>query len=333
MLMWLLGLVSLALEGAATWAFAQGALVSSLALPVAAAGALAQAYVRARALDEKSALATGWLWAAAFPVLGVGAGLVLLTLRQRGGRPSRLEESWQERRSHAAQRALEEKQAAQQVSHDVVPLVDALRAGDGALRISAMEAVRDRDSRPIVMMLSRERQNTLYDVRFRAVEHLGRINDQSLERIAAAEREVATQPSAEVHLKLARLCFDHAELGLDSKEVARGFLARAVVHAERAQALGHPNAATQVLLARVFWRLGALERAELELKRAHEIDPSSGDALLGLAELQFARKDFQGLRLTCATMLKRGVRLSKAQRDAVQFYSSWQPLDERDTIA
>jgi hypothetical protein len=320
----LLVTAAVALELGAAVALTAGVIESALALHFAAAGSLAHAFARDRRLDGRAALGTGWLWAGAFPLLGVIAGAALFAMRGRKASRVAVEESWQERRSQAARRAQAETERAQHVSADVVPLVDALRAGHGGLRISAMEAVKDRHSRPIVLMLARERQNTLYDVRFRAVEHLGRINDRSLGDIAESERALAEGPeTAALHEKLAQQLFEHAELGLDAAEITRNHLTRVVVHAERALALGKPSAATVVLLARSFWRLGAPDRAELELRRAQEIEPGNGEALYGLAELQFARKDFHGLKHTCQRLMARGDGLSREKRQAVEKFATW----------
>ncbi len=317
---------AIALELAAAAAIGAGLAGSALMLHVAAAGALAHAFFRGRALDPRAALGTGWLWAGAFPLFGVLAGAALFVARRQRARRVVVAESWQERRSQAALRARQETERAQHVSADVVPLVDALRASHGTMRISAIEAVKDRSSKPIVLLLARERQNTLYDVRFRAAEHLSRINDQSLERIAEVERQLAANPrSAPLHERLAALLYEHTALGMDTPEITRRFLLRVVEESERAYAISGGSAPLLVTLARALWRLGHLERAERELYRAQEHDPQNGDALFALAELQFARKDFVGVQRICMLALLRKVPLAEPQRRVVERFARLAP--------
>jgi tetratricopeptide (TPR) repeat protein len=336
-------LVAPLFEGLAFFALALGAPGTAAALHVAAAGVVAEGFWRRSQHEggergEGGALQTGWFWVALFPLFGVLEAVLLLAQRGAAGRAAH-GESWQERRSRDARNALLEKQRAQQIAPDVVPLIDALHDRDANLRISAIEALRDAHGKRVVKVLAKETDNTLYDVRFRAVESLGRISAQYLEKIAEVEGEVKKEAAllqnslgtaVEAHRRLALLCFEYADFGLDATLVNQRYFERAVGLAERAlRSQRRPDPDLRVLLAKALWRLGDLERAEAEYRRAIASDAGHVDALLGLAELQFVRKDFHGLRRTCASLRgKSGVKDS-ALREAINYWSEGETDPER----
>jgi hypothetical protein len=232
-------------------------------------------------------------------------------------------EAWEERRRRAAHAAMEERKRAQQLTADVVPIVEALQGGDPNMQVSAIEALRDVDPKRVVALLERERDNQSYDVRFRAAESLGRIATRHLDAIGEAERRLAERPDSETQRRLARLCFEYADLKLDSARVNRDFFERAIGHAERVLAIRFdPDMA--VLIARTHARLEDREAAESRLREALARAPGNTDGLLLLAELQFQRKDFHALGETCSRLRAGGQVTDSA---TLAFLAHWSAED------
>jgi hypothetical protein len=286
-----IALVAPAFEALALFELATGAPVTAWLLHLAAAGLLAEA-LHTRAQGRGLVLA--WFFAVVFPIFGVLAGVVVLL---RAGRPGKqvTGESREQLRGRAADAALEGLKRAHRVGADLVPLAEALRDRDPLVRVAAVDALRDEDAPWAVRLLQRARDNEVYDVRFRAVEALGRISTRRLDEIAAARRAL---PSPDAHRRLATLCFDYADLAIDGDELVRTYLQQAIDHASQAQ-----RASTQLdpslvlLVARAAMKLGAFDKAQAAFSRVLADEPEHADARAGLAEALFAARDFAALEL------------------------------------
>jgi len=284
-----LALIAPAFEALALFELAAGAPVTALLLHLAAAGLLAEAlHARARGRG----LIVAWFFAVAFPLFGVIAGLVVLLRAGRAGKPI-TGESREQLRGRAADAALKGLKRAHRVGADLVPLAEALRDRDPLVRVAAVDALRDEDAPWAVRLLKRARDNEVYDVRFRAVEALGRISARRLDEIAAARRAL---PSPEAHRRLAALCSDYADLALDGDELTRTYLHQAIDHASQAQrASSQLDTSLVLLVARAAMKLGAFDKAQAAFTRVLADEPEHADARAGLAEALFAARDFAAL--------------------------------------
>jgi hypothetical protein len=316
----------LLLEAIALWLVAGGGgglyLAGAAAAHLGAAGSCAEA-LRLRgsggpADRQRTLWLVGWLMALAFPLCGP-AGCAILSLRPAGGR-RRLVESLEHRRSSAAEAARERKRGEQQLGAGIDALVDALKDRDAGVRIAAIDALRDVSPRQAVKLLSANRDNTVFDVRVRAVEGLGRISKSFGERIEEARASWRAAPHApEVNRRLAELLVEYDELGLEDKTLSRALLEQAVRHAEAALAAELERGAA-LTLALALRRLGRLEEAEVIYRRLlpGHFDPG---VFLGLAETQFLRRDFDGLAQTCRFGLREGhQRIDPAVLEAIRVW-------------
>ena len=299
-------------------------LLSAGAAHVAASGFCAEG-LRLRAPDPEvgaSMYRAGWLLGLGFPLFGVLICLVMATYRHRGQSRGVDAESLEKRRSRAARAALEKRRTQQQLGAGIDAIVDALKDRDAKVRVAAVDALRDESSKRAVKFLSRSRTNTVFDVRFRAVESLNRISKEHGDRIAKAKKEWAEDPSSpELHGKLAGLCLEYGLLGLENQTTRTMLLEQAVEHAAAAVELGDGDRAAALTHGTALRELDRLDEAELcyrQLLARNKFDVEAG---LGLLEVQFLRKDLAALPDTCRQLLRHaGPALDPATIDALKLW-------------
>ena len=298
-----------------------GPYVGSALLHIGAAGLCAHALsLRVNAPDLATRLfQTGWVVGFAVPIFGP-LGCVVLWLSGVSPRKVVGGLSREQARSHAAAAALERKRGEQQLGAGIDALVDALKDRDARVRVAAIDALKDDTSRDAVKLFAHSRNNTVFDVRVRAVEGLGRIAKQWSDRLADARAEWTRAPAeAEANRKLAAICLEYAGLGLEGAELARDFYAQAVRHAETSLASGWDRDSA-LTLATALSHLDRFEEAEavyLELCRAGGDDAT---VLLGVAQMQFARQDLRSLPLTCRQLARRGGRSNPTFAEALKLW-------------
>lgn len=261
----------------------------------------------------------------AVPVFGVvsAALLTLGRLRAPGKAAAQKGLSLEQRRAQAMAAAQEERRAEQQVGADLDSIVDALKDRDKKVRIAAIEALRGDTSVDAVRVLARSRDNTVFDVRMRAVEGLARIAKQYNDGIAALRASLATDPqSPELHRKLAEQAVTYGGLGLEEPQTNRSFFELAVKHAQAAVELGGDDGrAASLILARAWRQLGQYGRTERVYRELLESDEHDVEALVGVAEAQFLQGNFTDLRSTSRWVLRQaGQRLDTATTFALKFW-------------
>jgi hypothetical protein len=292
---------ALALEAAALARLRAGAGGAALLLHVGSAGLFAE-WSR-RPGGARSAL-VGWLWAALFPIYGVAIALGLP--RAPVPRGKREEEPWERQRRQAAHTALEARRQAQTIGANVLPLMDALLDRDPRLRASAVDTLRDARSRWAVALLARERDNDVYDVRFRAVEALGRVGARYLEALAEARHQLAAGADRfATHRQFAELLLEYAKLDLEDARIRRVYLEDAKRHAEAALD-ERDDTAVRLLLAAIHLRLDSPGDAAAAYRDVLTAEPDHPDALSGMAEIYLRRRDFAALRSTCVALHRAG---------------------------
>lgn len=328
--------LTMLLEHASGWGW-----IGILAAHVAAAGLGAEGLAMKRAADSGGEdppvgmLQAGWLIGLVFPLFGPAAVLILgVSLPMRTVRAHPLE-SPQSIRSRAASAALERKRGEQQLDTSLDAIVDALKDRDPKVRVAAIDALSGESSKRSARLLAEARQNTIFDVRVRAVQALGRMAKTQSDRLTASRKALALDPrSPALHREVARICFDYAQLGIEDTRMSQLLSLQARTHAQAALDLGDTDRETSIILARASNELGFHEEAERAYRRLLLRDDRDTDALIGVAESQFARRAFGQLPLTCRWVLHQaGKNLDQAAIDALKFWVRGEAVESGRTIS
>ena len=298
-----------------------GAVMAYVAAANCSAEGLALRFFAYGRVVQTSMLRAGWLLGLALPIFGPLVSL-LIAVRPLGGigqhgTPGSMEAE----RRRAAATALERRRHQQEVGAELNAIVDALKDRDKSVRIAAIDALRGDTSPEAVRILSQSRDNTMFDVRMRAVEGLGRISKDYSDKMAAVRAQLETSADdSRLHLQLADLCLTYGRLGIEDEHMTRGFYDRSVRHAQVARKLGAGRQAALVLAGalRELKDYEGVEGVYRDLLRQDESDP---DALLGIAESQFLRRDLKALRDTCRWVLQQaGNKLDSTKIQTLRFW-------------
>jgi tetratricopeptide (TPR) repeat protein len=310
--MWVLLLGAFACELAAFVALqgqAEGAaLLGFLGLHIGSAG-LASESLRVSAIrsgfdGQRPLAAAGAFLCLAFPAVGQLVVTYLVVARPVGRRTHHGKESLEQARARAGKEAIERKRSSQQVGGQVHSIADALKNRDKEVRIAAVESLRGEKSQKAVQFLAASQMNTVFDVRVRAIENLNLLRDEFRKSIAESRQRVAdSENNIEALYDHAKLCLENAELGIEDQEVARRLFEEAYSHAVQVSAIW-PGREVLTISASALRALGRHEEAEYEYAEILKLDRTDMEAILGLAEMQFLRRDFEALRTTCRLIVR-----------------------------
>ncbi len=310
--MWLLLLGAIACEIAACYALygsaTSAALLGFLGLHLGSAGLASEALrvsAKRTGFDGQRPLAAaGAFLCLAFPTVGQLVVVYLAVARPVGRRSHHGKESLEDQRTRAGLEAMERKRSAQQVGGQVHSIADALKNRDKDVRIAAVESLRGEKSQKAVQFLAASQMNTVFDVRVRAIENLNLLRDQFRKSLAESRQKVQnSENNLEAMLDHASLCLENAELGIEDVEVAKGLYEEAYSYARQVSAIW---AGQEVLTisASALRALGRHEEAEFEYAEILKQDRTNMEAILGQAEMQFLRRDFNSLRATCRLIVR-----------------------------
>ncbi len=310
--MGLLLLGSLACEVAAVYALygpvASYALLGFIGLHLGSAG-LASESLRISAgrggfEGHRPLAAAGAFLCIAFPIIGQLVVVYLVVARPVGRRSYHGKESLEEQRARAGQEARERKRAAQQVGSEVHSIADALKNRDKDVRIAAVESLRGEKSQKAVQFLAASQMNTVFDVRVRAIENLNLLRDQFRKSLADSRQRVqASENSLDTMLDHANLCLENAELGIEDENIAKGLFEEAQSFAMQVSTIW-PSQEAFTISASALRALGRHQEAEYEYAEILKQDRNDMDAIMGQAEMQFLRRDFESLRTTCRLIVR-----------------------------
>ncbi len=325
-----LALVGVGAHGAAAWqvtryAGASAGLLAFLgACHLAGAVAAAEA-LRLRAPDPTAARSwhrLGLALALLFPILGALGVAWLVLLPPRPKARTEQGETAEVARARAMDQARARDRDAQVVGADVQSIVDALHDPDPALRLGAMDALREMKGPEAVRLLQRSLRNTLFDVRFRAVEALGNISQRYSDDIAAASAKVDASPDdADAHLTLADLYAEYRSLNVEDSVMQSYLLAQSEVHYRRAVELGRGEKEVLLKLSQALVELDRHgdARAVLELRPELAGDP---EVLLARARVEFARGRVEAVRTACRQALRSGRAIPEELEPAVHYWAT-----------
>jgi uncharacterized membrane protein YccC len=120
---------------------------------------------------------------------------------------------------------------------------------------------------------------------------------ESRKRVESSEHNV------EFMFDHAKLCLENAELGIEDQNVAKGLLEEAHSFAMQVSAIW-PGREVLTISASALRALGRHEEAEFEYAEILKLDRGDMEAILGQAEMQFLRRDFESLRTTCRLIVR-----------------------------
>lgn len=310
---WALLGASLAAESAALFALSRADEITTmftflgLHLGAAALGAeaLRISALRSGFAGTATLALAGAFLCTAFPAIGALTVCYLAVARPVGRRSFAGKQSLELQRAQAAQDAIERKRAAQQVGGSVHSIADALKDRDKDVRIAAVESLRGEVSQKAVQFLAQSQVNTMFDVRVRAIENLNLLRDQFRTSLAKSRQRVQTsQGGLDALLDHAQLCMENAELGIEDDETAQSLFREAHAHASQVSALWPGAREVRIISAGALRSLKRYGDAELEYTEMLRQDRSDNEAMFGLAEMQFQRRDFDSLRTTCRLIVR-----------------------------
>ena len=249
----------------------------------------------------------GLLLTLLLPVFGV-VGVASLVIRPPSRIVSRRQsESPEEARAMAMEKVADARRSEQQFGADIESVVDALSDPDPALRLGAMDALRAMQGPEAVRLLQRSLNNTLFDVRFRAVEALGEISQRYSDRISGASAMLERDPhNVEKLLALADLYVEYRGLGVEDEAMQQVMLAMSEKHYRRAVDLGCHERPVLLKLSKCLVELDQIDDAEHVLTQHRPDLADDPDILVSLAAIHFRRGRVRSLRALCRRALRAG---------------------------
>lgn len=281
--------------------------------------------LRSRAAPDGHA-AVGFCLTLLVPGVGV-LGTLLLALFPPAVTSVSATESQEKERARAMEALQAERRAAQVVDTDVQSIVDALKDPDLLVRLGAMEALRGMKGAAAVRLLKVSRTNTVFDVRFRAVEALGEMSqkasDAENEALHAIDEDVQ---DPERWCTLGDAYRTHRELGLEDAVMQQSLSTQAESCFRTAWELAPNESKYALRLAGALEGLGRFEDARGVLNTALG-DNAGGEAdpamlFLALARVAFRQGQFQALTGLCRQALRadRG-HLPEDERAALSYWA------------
>lgn len=266
---------------------------------------------------------TGFFVVFMLPIFGVILGAILIA------RPPRvamvLEDEFlspMEYRKQQAEAQLAAEAALGHVEADVEIVADALKDEDKAKRLGAVEALREIADKKAVELLGQSLNNTIFEVRFHAVEALAGINQQFSKRIGKANLEIERDPTPERHLTLGEVYYEYASLEMEEDSIQQ-HLYRKASHAYKIFLDANPQRTDILFKAAIcLENLGELPQALSAYKAVLAANPRDLDANVGIARLHYGAGNFQQLRETCRMILD--MKLEKVpEREVAEVLTMW----------
>ncbi|MCB9556591.1 MAG: HEAT repeat domain-containing protein [Deltaproteobacteria bacterium] len=199
---------------------------------------------------------------------------------------------------------------------EVEAIADVLKDRNPAKRLGAVDVLRQQESRQAVDMLQASLENTVFEVRYHAVEALAALSKKYSNRIAEATALVEREPTPENHASLANLYFEYAELGVEEQTIQQQLYGQAAQHFGQAGA----DPTYQLRRAACFDKMSRPEEALFAYQAALKRDANNHAALFGLAQIQYRQGLFDALRQTCRRLLA-CADLPTEHRQAVQMWA------------
>jgi tetratricopeptide (TPR) repeat protein len=258
----------------------------------------------AGAQSAATAWRTGLGLSLLLPLYGlvVTAVLILRTPRVTRTKLEDISPSPMEHRKQQAEAELAAEAAKGRAGANVEAIGEALKDTDKAKRLGAVEALRALQNKQAIGLLNKSLRNTVFEVRYHAVEALAGISKKYSERIARATAALEGDPSPANHEALGSIYYEYATLEMEEPSIQLHLYRNALEHLRNAFG-PQPGPAVLVRAALCLERLGEADAAWRAYKDVLAVRPESPEALLGVARLQYDRGQFDQLRDTCRRLL------------------------------
>ena len=247
---------SLALNGLPWW----GCLLAHIGASGLASESVGFRMSRELAWYPSEVRRSAWLLSLGFPFFGlliVGYWLFFPPTLEGTGHA----ESLQSQRARAAGAAHEARRAEQELGSAIESIVDALSDRDPQVRIAAIDSLRGQTSQTAVKILKEARENSIFDVRVRAVEALGRVSKHFGDKLGDLRKQLEKdEGDPNVNYQLAATLLEYNNLKLEAAQMSKPLLKQALNHASTAADNGQPLA--KELMGKLMLNLGDYEGAE-----------------------------------------------------------------------
>ena len=315
--------VMLAISGPQTFPLPLLGLVAGLHLlgSVAAAEALALRFER-----ETGHAAGAWYLGFTLTLLLPAFGMLLvLIMILRPPRVVMVKEddflSPMEFRAQQAEKELAEEADKGIIGSNIEAIEEATKDEQKAVRLGAVEAASKLGGKQAVEILSGAVMNTIFEVRFHAVEALSGINKKFSQRIAAATKELEADQTPANYRELGLIYHEFASLGMEDPSIQAHLYRNAVNNLREAANRGAGTVEVLVKLASGLESVGEPGEARQAYHGILQQDASNAEALLGLAQIQYAMGEFNVLPQTCRDILNRVQGLEQQQLDVLALWA------------
>jgi|GEM_PF-6562139 hypothetical protein len=226
-----------------------------------------------------------------------------------------------EERKMSAEGELAREADQQAAGPNIEAIGDALKDSEKEKRLGAVNALRKMENRQAVEMLGLSLQNTLFEVRFHAVEALAGIAQKHSQKIGEMTRVIEEDPSEENHGKLGGIYFEYAELDMEESSIQEHLYRNAVVHLQQSITKGQrAPGETAMKIGLCALKLDALADARAALQTAAEDPQFEYQAQLSLANIAYRSNNFARLRALTRNLLQHED-LNEEHREALTYWS------------
>jgi tetratricopeptide (TPR) repeat protein len=284
-------------------------ILALLCFHLFSAAAAAEALERRYRPDDAAALGA-WRLALALALLLPGFGVVILAVLAVR-RPQATSETgddgispmeYRKQRGEAERAAEADRGTA---DANVEAISEALKDEDKAKRLGAVEALRALQNKQAIELLNKSLKNTVFEVRYQAVEALAGINTKYSDRISIATAAVDRDPSPANTRALGEVFFEYASLDMEDLSIQLHLHRSALAYLKKSIRPGEAaDPEVLIKIAACLEKVGEEEQALEVYRAALEQRAQSVDALFGVARLQFKRGEFSELASTCRLMLE-----------------------------
>ncbi|MGE4552726.1 MAG: HEAT repeat domain-containing protein [Desulfovibrionaceae bacterium] len=204
----------------------------------------------------------------------------------------------------------------------IEPVVDVLAGNDPDLKRGAVKLLKRMATPGAVALLRNCMSDPFPEVRFYAHSALSELEDGFAQRIKGLRERLESAPSAALWRALGRDYDAYAGSGLVDEVMRRQTLEEGRAALAESLALEPGHAPTQLLYARVLLELDDLDEAKRQFERCAQDEATASEAMLGLAQIAYQRRDMRAL-----AMQARAMATSQAPRpadaDHMELFEFW----------
>lgn len=184
----------------------------------------------------------------------------------------------------------------------IEPVVDVLSGDDPDMKRGAVKLLKRMGTPGAVALLRSCMGDPFPEVRFYAHSALSELEDGYAKRIKSLRERLETEPDAGGWRALGSEYKIYADSGLVDEVMRRQTLEESRTALDKALELAPGHAPTLLLSGRVLLQLGELDEARRRFEQCANDEETASEALLGLAQVAFERRDVGALALQARAM-------------------------------